>query len=171
MMKAILDVEMKLYNFLVAGLLFILPLPAVADDITEKLDGTWIETEQIMDDYPRTILNFKEKGLHFENMYGTSATVEYKATEKKADEFTISFEFRYKVKQGNGRIVERCERPELLFHEENGRPVISEKGFEFDGRGPIIMREYLRKEDFIDGFTSELKYKLNDRSIPPMMKE
>ena len=162
---------MKLYNILVAGLLFMLPMPACAGSVSHKLDGTWIETEQIKN-YPRAILNFKGKNLHFEDMYGTSATVEYKATEEKADELTISFEFKYKVKRGNGRIVERCERPEFLFHVENGRPIISKKEFEYDGRGPIIMSEYIRKEDFIDGFRSELKHKLNDCPIiPSMMKE
>ena len=138
--------------------------------VSDKLDGTWVETVKIKD-YPRTILHFKGEELRFENMYDSSATVRYRVTEKKADSFTVTFEYRHKVRRGNGRIVEFREAPEFLFHVENGRPILSEKEFEYDGRGPIIMREFLRKEDFIDGFISELKHRLNDRPIPSMMKE
>ncbi len=138
--------------------------------VSDKLDGTWIETEQFKD-HPRAVLHFKGRNLRFENMFGTSDTVEYKVMEKKADNFRIMFEYRYELKKPSGRIVEHDVAPEYLYHEENGRPILSEIGFEYDGRGSIVMSEYLRKEDFIDGFRSELLHKLNDRSAPPMMKK
>ncbi|MBO4793776.1 MAG: hypothetical protein J5556_04325, partial [Deltaproteobacteria bacterium] len=87
------------------------------------------------------------------------------------DGFCISFEYSYKVKRGNGRIVERKATPEFLFHVENGRPILSQKEFEYDGRGPILLEEFLREEDFVDGFRSELKHRMNDRPAPSMMKE
>ena len=37
--------------------------------------------------------------------------------------------------------------------------------------GLIIMGEYLRKEDFSDGFESEMRKQLNNRPCPPMTKE
>ena len=161
---------MKLFSILAAVLFAMLPFPAMADSVSDRLDGTWIETEQIKD-YPRTVLHFEGRKLRFEHLFGQSATVEYRVTEKNANDFIVTFEYSYKVKRGNGRIVERRETPEFLFHVENGRPILSEKEFEYDGRGPIIMNEFLREEDFVDGFKSELKHKLNDRPVPSMMKE
>ena len=161
---------MKLFSVLAAVLFAMLPLSAMADSVSDRLDGTWIETEQI-NDYPRTVLHFKGRKLRFENLFGQSATVEYRVTEKNANDFIVTFEYSYKVKRGNGRIVEHRMMPEFLFHVENGRPILSEKEFEYDGRGPIIMNEFLREEDFVDGFKSELKHKLNDRPVPSMMKE
>ncbi len=161
---------MKLASALAAALIALLPAAALADSVSRRLEGTWIETKQFKN-YPRTVLHFKGRKLSFENMYDKPATVEYNVTEKKGDTFSISFEYRYNVKRGNGRIVERVERPEFLYHVENGRPILSEKEFEYDGRGPILMSEYLREEDFTDGFESELKKKMNNRPFPPMMKE
>ncbi len=130
--------------------------------VNDTLDGTWMETVQF-NDHPRTVLHFKGRKLRFENMFETSDTVEYKVIEKKADTFKIMFEYRYKLKKPSGRVVEHDAAPEYLYHVENGRPILSEIGFEYDGRGTIVMSEYLRKEDFIDGFRSELQHKLNDR--------
>jgi len=161
---------MRLFNILAAAMFSVLPAAAMADDISGKLDGTWIETVQI-ENYPRVILHFDGRKLRVENMFDKEITVEYAVTDKKADEFTISFEYRYKVKRGNGQIVEHRAAPDFLFHMENGRPILSETVIELDGRGLIIMDEFLREKDFIDGFKSELKHRLNDRPIPLMMKE
>ena len=162
---------MKLYSAIVSILLSLLPASALAIDVASCLEGTWVETVQYKE-YPRTILHFKGNTLRFENMFGATATVEYKVTEKKADEFSITFEYRYKVKRGNGRIVERCERPDFLFHMENGRPILSETAIELDGRGLVIPGEILRTDDFVDGFQSELSRKLNSRKpMPTMMGE
>jgi len=108
---------MKFFSILAAALFFILPLSAMAGSVSSKLDGTWIETEQVKGN-PRTILHFEGRKLRFENLFDQSATVKYRVTEKNADGFVISFEYRYKVKRGNGRIVERREIPEFLFHVE-----------------------------------------------------
>ncbi|MBR5998243.1 MAG: hypothetical protein IK027_03965 [Deltaproteobacteria bacterium] len=161
---------MKFFCMVIAALFSIMPVAARADDISDKLDGTWIETRQIKD-CRRTVLHFNGRNLRVENMFDKEISVEYTITEKKADEFSISFEYRHKVKRGNGRIVEYREAPEFLFHVENGRPILSQMVIEFDGRGLIVWNEYLRKENFADGFESELRKKLNNRPAPPMMKE
>lgn len=161
---------MKLMPALAAAIIALLPAAAMADAISSRLEGTWIETRQF-EGSPRTKLHFRGRKLRFENMYGTSATVEYKVTEKKDDTFSISFEYRHKVRRGNGRIVEHREAPEFLYHVENGRPILSETVIELDGRGLVIFGEYLREEDFADGFESELRKTLNNRPFPPMMKE
>jgi len=161
---------MRLFSILAAAMFSVLPAVAMADDISDKLDGTWIETVQI-ENYPRIVLHFNGRNLRVENMFDKEVTVEYAVTDKKAGEFTISFEYRYKVRRGNGQIVERRAAPGFLFHMENGRPILSETVIELDGRGLIIMDEFLREKDFIDGFKSELKHRLNDRPIPSMMKE
>ena len=161
---------MKLHSILGAALLSALPMAAMADDISDKLDGTWIETVQIAN-YPRTVLHFKGRTLKIENMFGKEITVEYAVTEKNNKEFTVSFEYRHKVKRGNGRIVEYRESPDFLYHIENGRPVLSQTAMELDGRGLIIMNEFLQEKAFADGFKSELKHKLNDHPIPSLMRE
>ena len=154
---------MNIFGALAAAFLSLAP-------VSGRLEGTWIETTQVRET-PRAVMHFKGRKLRFENMFDDSGTVKYKVTEKHGGEFCISFEHRHNVRRANGNIVERVEEPEFLYHVENGRPILSEKGFEYDGRGPIIMSEYLREEDFIDGFRSELKHRLNDRPTPSMMKE
>ena len=161
---------MKLFSILAAALFSMLPLSAMAGSVSSKLDGTWIETRQIRD-YPRTVLHFSGRKIRVEHMFDREVVAEYTVTEKKADEFSISFEYRHMVKRGNGRIVEHREMPEFLFHVENGRPILSATAIELDGRGLIILDEYLRKEDFVEGFESELRKKLNNRPCPPMTKE
>ncbi len=169
-MTRIREAKMKMFCMVAAILFSVVPVAAMADDVSDKLDGTWIETRQIRD-YPRTVLHFNGRKLRVENMFDKEISVEYTVTEKKADGFSISFEYRHKVKRGNGRIVEHREMPEFLFHVENGRPILSTTAIELDGRGLIILDEYLRKEDFADGFESELRKQLNNRPCPPMTKE
>ncbi len=142
-----------------------------ADDVSARLKGEWLNTVKY-ENSPRSVLRFEGNKVNFE-LFGRTGSAEYKVTEKKAaDRFSITFAYSYKVKRGNGRIVEYTDRPELMFHVENGRPILSETVFEFDGRGLIIMGEYLRKEDFVDGFHSELSHQLNDRApVPTVMEE
>lgn len=144
--------------------------PGAADTSGHGLDGTWIQTEQIKD-FPKTELHFKGKKLRFKNLFGASATVEYQVREKNADGTIIFIEYVHKVKRGE-RVIERRDMRELLLHVEDGRPILSETEIEFDGRGPIILREFLRKEDFIEGFQSGRKRRLNGApSIPTMMPQ
>ena len=160
---------MKVFCMVAAVLFSMAPVAAMADEVSDKLDGTWIETRQIRD-YPRTVLHFNGRKLHAENMFDKEISVEYRVSEKKADEFSISFEYRHMVKRGNGRIVEHREMPEFLFHVENDRPILSETVIELDGRGLIIWREFLREENFVDGFESELRKKLNNsKPVPTTM--
>ena len=161
---------MKFFCMIAAALLSMLPTVAMADEVSDKLDGTWIQTRQI-EDFPRTVLHFSGRTIRAEHMFGKEVVAEYNVTEKKADEFSINFEYRHMVKRGNGRIVEHRERPDFLFHVENGRPILAETVIELDGRGLIILGEYLRKEDFSDGFESDLRKSLNNRPYPPMTKE
>ena len=142
--------------------------PGAADTSGHGLDGTWMATEGSL---PRASLHFKGKKLRFKNLFGDSGTVEYQVREKNADGTTIFIEYSHKVKRGE-RMIERREILELLLHVENGRPILSEEIFEHDGRGPMIWREFVRKEDFIEGFQSERKRTLNGApSIPTMMPQ
>ncbi len=160
---------MRLLRMIAAVLLPLVPAAALAAPADGRLEGTWIGTEQFRD-CPRAVLHFRGGELRFENFYDKPATVRYEVRDEKGGEFTVTFEYRYKVLRGNGRIVERREQPEFLYHVEDGRPVLSRKEFEYDGRGPILMDEFLREQDFVDGFRSELKHRMNDRPAPPMMK-
>ena len=142
--------------------------PGAADTSGYGLDGTWMETEGSL---PRASLHFKGKKLRFKNLFGDSGTVEYQVREKNADGTTIFIEYSHKVKRGE-RMIERREILGLLLHVENGRPILSEEIFEHDGRGPMIWREFVRKEDFVEGFQSERKRTLNGApSIPTMMPQ
>lgn len=131
--------------------------------VSDKLAGTWIETEQT-EGCPRAVLQFEGKKLHFKHLFGTSATVKYKVIDKTGDKFTVTFDYTYKYTKPNGDIVDYEKTPEFIYHVENGCPILSEKGFEHDRRGTIIMREFLREKEFADGFRSELRKKLNDKS-------
>ncbi|MBR6468678.1 MAG: hypothetical protein IKT16_11075, partial [Desulfovibrio sp.] len=78
---------------------------------------------------------------------------------------------RYKVKRGNGRIVDSRSCMDLRWHVEDGRPVLSEEVIEYDGRGLMIWKEFLRQEDFVDGFASKLKRRLDAQEPVPTWKE
>ena len=162
---------MKKASLLATALLAALPAFANADAISDRLEGTWTETRRYKD-YPRAVLHFEGQNLRMEHVFDEDATVEYKVTEKKDDDdFTITFEYWHKVKRGNGRIIDRRESRDYRYHVEDGRPILSEMVFEYDGRGLIVFGEFLRKENFTDGFESELKKKLNNReAVPTMMK-
>ena len=162
---------MKKASLLATALLAALPAFANADAISDRLEGTWTETRQYKD-YPRAVLHFEGQNLRLEHVFDEDVTVEYKVTEQKDDDdFTITFEYWHKVKRGNGRIIDRKESRDYRYHVEDGRPILSEMVFEYDGRGLIVFGEFLRKENFTDGFESELKKKLNNReAVPTMMK-
>ena len=162
---------MKKASLLATALLAALPAFANADAISDRLEGTWTETRQYKD-YPRAVLHFEGQNLRLEHVFDEDVTVEYKVTEQKDDDdFSITFEYWHKVKRGNGRIIDRKESRDYRYHVENGCPILSEMVFEYDGRGLIVFGEFLRKENFTDGFESELKKKLNNReAVPTMMK-
>ena len=144
--------------------------PDAADSSGYGLDGTWIQTEQ-MGKPPRASLRFKGGNVRFKNLFGQSGTVEYQVREKNADGTTIRFEYSYKEKRGD-REIESKQIIGLLLHVENGRPILSEEIFEYDGRGAMIWREFVRKEDFVEGFESERKRTLNGApSIPTTMPQ
>lgn len=160
---------MKILEALLAMILSIFPAFATADAVSDRLEGTWIETRQYKD-YPRAVLHFEGQKLRMEHVFDEEVTVEYKVTEQKdADDFTISFEFWHKVKRANGRVVDRKESRDYRYHVENGRTILSEMVFEYDGRGLIVFGEFLRKDNFTDGFESELRKKLNSSTPAPTM--
>ena len=145
--------------------------PGAADTSGLGLDGTWIQTEQ-MGKPPRASLRFKGKNVRFKNLFGQSGTVEYKVGEKNADGTPIVIEYKYKEKRGSDRVIERRQIIGLLLHVENGRPILSEEIFGLDGPGAMIWREFVRKEDFVEGFESERKRTLNNRApMPSMMQQ
>lgn len=163
---------MKILEALLAMILSIFPAFATGSAVSDRLEGTWTETRQYKD-YPRAVLHFEGQKLRMEHVFDEEVTVEYKVTEQKdADDFTISFEFLHKVKRANGRIVDRRESRDYRYHVENGRPILSEMVFEYDGRGLVVFGEFLRKDNFTDGFESELRKKLNSSTpAPTMMQE
>ena len=59
---------------------------------------------------------------------------------------------------------------ELLYHEEDGLPIISVMGFEFDGRGIVVLEELLPEDRLVDGFKSKLAHRLNDRPAGSTMR-
>ncbi len=162
---------MKIFEAFLAMILSIFPAFATGGAVSDRLEGTWTETRQYKD-YPRAVLHFEGQNLRLEHVFDEDVTVEYKVSEQKdPDDFTITFEYWHKVKRGNGRIIDRKESRDYRYHVENGRPILSEMVFEYDGRGLIVFGEFLRKENFTDGFESELKKKLNNReAVPTMMK-
>lgn len=160
---------MKILEALLAMILSIFPAFATGSAVSDRLEGTWTETRQYKD-YPRAVLHFEGQKLRMEHVFDEEVTVEYKVTEQKdADDFTISFEFLHKVKRANGRIVDRRESRDYRYHVENGRPILSEMVFEYDGRGLVVFGEFLRKDNFTDGFESELRKKLNSSMPAPTM--
>ncbi len=142
-----------IWSAIVAAVLSLIP-------VSGKLEGTWIETEQIRGN-PRIALHFHGRNVTFENLHEKNVSVKYKVSERNLDDFTITVEYRHPVKKLSGRIVEHEFSHEFLYHIENGLAILSEKEFEYDGRGTIITSEYLRKPDFVDDFQSELKKKYN----------
>ncbi len=152
----------EFWSSIVAALLFFVP-------VSGKLDGTWIETQQVPGN-SRVVLRFHGRRLTAENMLGHKEfTVSYSVKERQEiNKFIVTFDFTHKVVKPSGSIVEFEKSPELKFYIENGTPILSELGFEHDGRGVIVMSEYLREKDFKDGFESELKKRLNNRQVSPV---
>lgn len=138
-----------------------------------RLSGTWIETVQYNKDLPRTELEFSGGRVTLSNYYAEPITEDVQISKAAPDlsSFHVSYVHRYKVKKPNGRIVEYTDQPDILYHEENGRPILSIMIFEYDGRGEIVGSEYIRKEDFTDGFESDLRKKRNRRTGSSMYRE
>lgn len=139
------------------------------DTLFQKLDGAWTDTKQYQDE-PRSAMLFKGKKVTLKNFIAKDVTTDCRISDITNDGFTVSFEFTHKVKRGNGRIIDRREIFEFLWHEDQGHPVLSARGFEYDGRGAIILEEFMRDEELINGYESQLKKELNSRKpIPTYM--
>ena len=151
---------MKPFRTLAMSLLCLLPMLAEGGAMDEKLEGTWIETEQF-GNFPRTVLRFRDGSVSFDTPSGEHVTAPYKIGKSDRDGFSVSYEYRHMVKRGNGRIIERREFEDLYYHVEDGKPVLSEDIFEADGRGRIFGGEFLREGDFVEGFESRMKKRLN----------
>ena len=147
------------------------PAGASEDDaLVQKLTGSWTDTRQFRDE-PRSAMLFKGKQVTLKNFIAKDVTTDYRISDITKDGFTVSFEFTHKVKRGNGRIIDRREIFEFLWHEDQGHPVLSARGFEYDGRGAIILEEFMRDEELIDGYESLLKKELNNRKPIPTYME
>ncbi|MBQ8706990.1 MAG: hypothetical protein IJ523_02745 [Succinivibrionaceae bacterium] len=161
----------KLIKVTAASLLYLLPLASCAEIPQDKqLEGTWIETEAI-GDYPRTVLHFENSRLRIENMYDKTVVTDYAIRDIQGEEFAVSYEFIHKVKRANGRIIDRKEQGVLFFHTQDGLSILSQDVFEYDGRGRIFFGEFLKKDDFRDGFVSDMKKRLNSApAVSTMMR-
>ena len=162
---------MKLFGTLACLALALAPACACAGKAQARLEGTWMETSPGKD-RPRGVMHFKGGKVRLENVF-SSAPLElpYTVAERGGQEFLVTFEYRYKVRRGNGRIVDSRSCMDLRWHVEDGRPVLSEEVIEYDGRGLMIWKEFLRKEDFVDGFASKLKQRLDAQKPVPTWKE
>ena len=134
---------MNKLTLITAAMLTILPAAGLAGEPDDLLKGIWIDTVSYKD-MPRTELHF-----------GDNSTVKIVNLEK--------FQYSHQVVKPNGREVKFTEYFELLYHEDDGFPVLSQEIMEFDGRGIIIMTEYMKKDALIDNFSSALKKRLNGR--------
>ena len=162
---------MKLFGTLACLALALVPACACAAPAHSRLEGTWMETRPSKDS-PRGVMHFKGGKVRLENIFSsTPLELDYKLAEGNGQEFVVSFEYRYKVKRGNGRIVDSRSCMDLRWHVEDGRPVLSEEVIEYDGRGLMIWKEFLRQEDFVDGFASKLKQRLDAQKPVPTWKE
>ena len=162
---------MKLFGTLACLALALAPACACAAPAHSRLEGTWMETRPSKDS-PRGVMHFKGGKVRLENIFSsTPLELDYKLAEGNGQEFVVSFEYRYKVKRGNGRIVDSRSCMDLRWHVEDGRPVLSEEVIEYDGRGLMIWKEFLRQEDFVDGFASKLKKRLDAQKPVPTWKE
>ncbi len=162
---------MKLFGMLACAALALAPAGVPAAGAHARLEGTWMETKPLRD-HPRGVMHFKDGKVRLENVfYQTPLEVEYKIVREEGETFALVFEWRHKVKRGNGRIVDSRDVMELRWHVEDGRPVLSEEVVELDGRGLMIWREFLRREDFADGFESKFKRRLDASDPAPAAKE
>ncbi len=144
---------------------------------SDKLQGVWISTTSYNDIPPVTLTFQPNNQLKVENYHEHPIKVHYSIDYKQyehlniPESFAVSFEYSYKAKRGNGSVVDQKIGEVMLYHEENGQPILSTMVIELDGRGLIILREYLPKDKFKENFTSNLAHKLNDREPIPTYKE
>ncbi len=162
---------MKLFSLLACCALAAAPACACAGEAGARLEGVWMETAPLQG-HPRGVMHFKDGKVRLENVFSsTPLELAYSIAGRSGEEFAVSFEYSRKVKRGNGRIVDSRDCMALRYHVEDGRPVLSEEVIELDGRGLLIWKEFLRREDFADGFESKLKRGLNARVPAPTAKE
>ncbi|WP_274969058.1 hypothetical protein [Succinimonas amylolytica] len=170
MKNSLIAAGFLLLALLVAGLAFIPGITRGADSFSERLEGTWAETFQYKDS-PRMLLLFRGKEVTLRNFFKNDVTTDYRISEVSQEGFTVYFEFTHKVKRGNGRIIDRREIFEYLYHTDQGHPMLSSRDFEYDGRGPIILTEFMRENELIDGYESEMRKTLNYRDPVPTYVE
>ncbi|MCF0254234.1 MAG: hypothetical protein HUK26_07885 [Duodenibacillus sp.] len=92
-------------------------------------------------------------------------------------DFTVVISWTAKVRRGNGRVIDRVWRESYLHHTDTAGgkavPVLSELAVEHDGRGLIVLREYVRKDRLPPdpaAFSSELRRKLNGAPRVPTQR-
>ena len=142
-----------------------------ASHYNDLLEGNWVVTSIYNKEIPRAELHFKGNQVEIVNVEEKPITTEYTIKDIQLTKFVVNFEYSHDVTRGNGRVVTYTEHYDLLFHIDGGHFILSNQGFEYDGRGPIIMEEYMKKEELIDGYQSELSQKLNNHKPVPTYKE
>ena len=154
---------MNKLTLITAAMLTILPAAGLAGEPDDLLKGIWIDTVSYKD-MPRTELHFGDNStIKIVNLEKDPVTVTYTVDDLIDNQYRVKFQYSHQVVKPNGREVTFTEYFELLYHEDDGFPVLSQEIMEFDGRGIIIMTEYMKKDALIDNFSSALKKRLNGR--------
>ncbi len=160
---------MKLLSAFTALLCAFFNHGVLADSCAGKLAGTWIEAGMNSESNTEgLILEFTgNREITINNLLENPVTVRYEIPERpymkrpEKGAFSITYTHRYK-KMSSGILISTSFTQELYYHEENGLPILSETNFEHDGCGLMITSEYLPKDRYVKGFTSELSKKIND---------
>lgn len=79
--------------------------------------------------------------------------------------------YSYKILDDAREIHIQYGVEDILYHEEDGIPILSKTIMEYDGRGLIILEEYVKEQDEGKISISQLKQKRNDVKPVPMAME
>lgn len=79
--------------------------------------------------------------------------------------------YSYKILDDAREIHIQYGVEDILYHEEDGIPILSKTIMEYDGRGLIILEEYVKEQDEGKISISQLKQKRNDIKPVPMAME
>ncbi|MEE1412121.1 MAG: hypothetical protein U0J83_08915 [Bulleidia sp.] len=79
--------------------------------------------------------------------------------------------YSYTIKEDGNQTHIQYGVEDILYHEEEGIPILSKTIMEYDGRGLIILEEYVKERDEGKISISQLKQKRNDVKPVPMAME
>ncbi len=79
--------------------------------------------------------------------------------------------YSYKILDDAREIHIQYGVEDILYHEEDGIPILSKTIMEYDGRGLIVLEEYVKEQDEGKISISQLKQSRNDVKPVPMAME